>query len=184
MPCPRTKRGENHECQDYAEVWSRYWARVCSRGGALIASPADAATRASASAAVLKMPNTIQAKTATAEATVTYKCTNDATTTYYILASVSQGTPGTESYAHYGQGDRNAPGTGPMEATCTGKKVTLTIVLYTWSAGAGTAPLAEGRGSFSFSLSSRAPGYAGYYGEHGTGPSFTSTRTVKVTTSV
>jgi hypothetical protein len=129
-------------------------------------------------------PSIAGISTATAEATVTYKCTNDASTTYYILALVSQGTPGTESYAYYGEGQRNAPGTGPLEATCTGKKVTQTIVLYSWAAGAGTSPLAKGRGSFSFSLSSRAPGYAGYYGEHGTGPSVTSTSTVKVRTSV
>ena len=150
-------------------------------GSALIASPADAATKAPA--LVTKMPKTIRANPATAVATVSYTCTNDPGTTYYILASVSQGSPGTDSYAYYGQGQRNAPGTGPMEATCTGKKVTQTIVLSTWADGAGTAPLRKCRGSFTFSLSSRAPGYAGYYGEPGTAPSVTSTRTVQVRTS-
>lgn len=148
---------------------------------ALTASPALAATPASAT--VLRTPPTVRANTATAGATVSYRCTNDATTTYYVLASVSQGTPGSASFAYYGEGQRNAPGSGPLEATCTGDKVTQTFVLYSYAEGAGTAALSRGRASFSFTLSSRAPGVAGYYGEPGTAPSVTATRTVRVGTS-
>lgn len=145
---------------------------------ALIAAPAEAATHASAK--VVKLPRTVSANPATAKAKVSYRCTNDAGTTYYLLAGLAQGTPGTNSYAYYGQGQRNAPGTGPTEATCTGKTVKQTIVLYTYATGAGTVPLAKGRATLDITLSSRAPGYYGYYGEPGTGPSVTATRTVKV----
>jgi hypothetical protein len=146
-------------------------------GSALIASPADAATRASASAAVLKMPKTVQANSATAEATVSYKCTNDATAIYYIIATLSQ-----EGNLYYKRGHTTGrvdfDPLGRLPATCTGKKVTETIVLY--SSGRG---IPEGSASFEFVLFSLAPPPGSYYGQPGTGAEDSKTRPVKVETS-
>jgi hypothetical protein len=143
-------------------------------GSALIVSPADAGTHASASAAILKMPKTIQSNTATAEATVSYKCRNDATTIYYIIATLQGETGG-----YYSRGDFKYDPLGRLRATCTGKKVTETIVLYP----RGGSSLGNGSASFEFMLRSVAPPPGSYYGAPGTGPEAYETRTVKVTTS-
>ena len=140
-------------------------------GGNLIATPAVAAT--SASAAVLKT-RPVWADSATANATVTYRCTNDATTAYYIRAILTQ------KDAYYGRGERLAPGPGYLKATCTGKKVTETIVLYTYEGHYDTGPLVKGKASFEFDLNSRDPQDPGYMGGPGTGPSVVSKSTVKI----
>ncbi len=144
-------------------------------GSVLIASPASAAVQASA--AVIKT-RPISANRETANAIVTYQCTNDSTTEYYIRAILSQ------EDAYYGRGERLAPGPGYLKATCTGKKVTETIVLYTYEGHYETGPLTRGMASFEFDLNSHDPQNPGYMGGPGTGPSVTSTSTVKVLTSV
>ena len=133
-----------------------------------MASPAHGATQASA--AILKTPKTVTANTATADATVTYRCTNDASTEYYIYTTLSQDS------ALYGRGERLRPGTGYVAATCTGEKVTETIMLYNYTTG----PLVKGDASFLFTLNSRDPQNPGYMGEPGAAPSVSSTSTVKV----
>jgi hypothetical protein len=122
------------------------------------------------------MPKTVQANTATAEATVSYKCTNEATAIYYIIGTLSQGSTVYYKRGHYGHFDYDPRGRLP--ATCTGKKVTETIVLYYFDRG-----IPEGRASFEFVLDSLAPPPGSYYGQPGTGPFVRETRTVKVTTS-
>ena len=143
-------------------------------GSALMASPANAETPASA-AVIKTLP--IQADRATAKATVTYQCTDDATTVYYIRAILTQ------EHAYYGRGERLHPGTGILKATCTGKRVTEKIVLYTYEGDYQTGPLVRGTASFEFDLNSRDPRDPSYMGGPGTGPSVTSISTVKVLTS-
>ena len=116
------------------------------------------------------MPQKAQANPATADVTVTYRCTNDATTEYYIYTTLSQ------EGATYGRGERLRPGTGYVAATCTGNKVTETIALYNYNTGT----LVKGDASFLFTLNSRDPRNPGYMGEPGAAPSVSATSTVKV----
>ena len=144
-------------------------------GSALIAAPADAAAPASAT---FFKARPVRADSETADATLTYRCQDDATTAYFLRVILTQ------KNAYYGRGERLAPGPGYLKATCTGKKVTETIVLYTYESSYGTGPLVEGSASLRFELNSRDPQDPTYMGGPGTGPSVAAKRTVKVFESV
>jgi hypothetical protein len=142
-------------------------------GSALGASPANAAAPG-ASADIVKLHKTIRADAVTAEATVTYRCTNDSESTYYLRATLSDSAGG-----YYGRGDTNSSFFERLPATCTGKKVTETIVLYSYLGISAT----QGEGSFALNLYNLAPPPGSFYGQPGAGPEDFASGTVRIVTA-